>query len=155
MLRNGWMAACLGMVIALPAWAQQGNCPCAGGNRIATELGLAQALDNQTICAVLGNDRWQEFHQGTSPSGGDVIDWKLGPTDPVDRSKKTGTWRVLGTRGSADPSGQPRVEYNYGSGGTYTYVVCREGGNLHFCGSNFGGRNITNATTRAGQVSCN
>jgi hypothetical protein len=42
-----------------------------------------------------------------------------------------------------------------GTGGAYTYAVCREGASTyHFCGSNFGGRNITNASIQAGQVGC-
>jgi hypothetical protein len=54
----------------------------------------------------------------------------------------------------SDPGGA-RVRYDYGTGGAYTYAVCREGASTyHFCGSNFGGRNITNASIQAGQVGC-
>lgn len=93
-------------------------------------------LSGKTVCAILGSEEWQEYHNG----GGSIVDYKRGSSDPVDPSKTVGTWNATG--GS--------VTYNYGSGGTYSYEVHDNGGGSYtFCGA----RTI-DATLRAGQVSC-
>ncbi|HRD86556.1 MAG TPA: hypothetical protein PLF63_15470 [Rubrivivax sp.] len=150
MLRNTLLAGLLGLAAAGTALAQIAACPCAGGNRLLG-ANLGNALQGNTACAVLGNEQWQEFHQGTAPAGGDLIDWKLG-TGSSQPPERVGSWSILGL--GSDPGGA-RVRYDYGTGGAYTYAVCREGASTyHFCGSNFGGRNITNASIQAGQVGC-
>ena len=91
------------------------------------QAALVTALTGNTVCAVRGADRWQELHQ----AGGDLIDFKRGPSDRVDPSEKVGTWSI-----TANPSGNSAsVVYNYGSGGTYTYSVRSNGGTSYsFCG---------------------
>jgi hypothetical protein len=133
-------------MLGVPAAAQQ-NCSCGGGARL-TEAEIGALLFNKTVCAKLGTDAWQEFHNG-SVSGGRVIDYKLGPNDKVDPSKDMGSWQPTGGNGA-----QARVTYNYGSGGSYAYEVCRNGATVHFCGSQYGGRNILGATLKDGQQSC-
>ena len=92
-----------------------------------------------TVCANLGSERWQEYHSGSGNSGA-LIDYKKGPSDPVDPSKTVGSWSISG--------GQ--VIYNYGSGGTYAYTLHNNGGGSYtFCGA----RNI-DATFRPGQGAC-
>lgn len=149
---TGWVRwGLLGLAIAAgPVFAQQGNCPCAGGTVLnATQIG--QTLANQRVCATLVTgsvtERWAELHQSAgagASAGGNVVDYKKGPTDPVDPSKIMGTWSIVGPQ-----SGGPLVRYNYGAGGTYDYTVCQQNGNLHFCGAAHGGRNITGATLAA------
>ena len=89
-------------------------------------------------CGVVGQEEWQEFHQGTSAAGGNLIDYKKGPTDPIDPSTSVGAWAILG---SGDTS---RVQYTYGAT-SYQYAVCSQSTNTHFCGAQFGGRDIMNA----------
>jgi len=63
--------------------------------------GIVAAFGGNTVCGTptasyTGNpsDRWQEAHVGDSPAGGELIDYKLGPDDPVDPSKTVGSWQV-------------------------------------------------------------
>jgi hypothetical protein len=96
----------------------------------------ASALQNNTVCATLGRERWQEFHA----PGGNLIDYKKGPSDRVDPSKSVGSWSA-----SADT-----VTYDYGRGGTFRYQLHNNGGGSYtFCGT----RNI-DAVLRPGQVAC-
>jgi hypothetical protein len=113
-----------------------------------TEAEIGALLFGKTVCAKLGTDAWQEFHNG-SASGGRVIDYKLGPTDKVDPSKDMGSWSLPGGTGA-----NARVTYNYGSGGSYSYEVCQSGASVHFCGARYGGRDIIGATLKTGQQSC-
>ena len=87
-----------------------------------SQAALSTALTSNTVCAIRGADRWQELHQ----PGGDLIDYKRGPTDKVDPSEKVGTWSVAS-------NGQ--LTYNYGSGGSYRFSVRANGGTSYsFCG---------------------
>lgn len=82
----------------------------------------ATVLSGKTLCVTKSNgDRFQEFHQGAS--SGDLIDYKLGPTDRVDPTKKVGTWRAEGNT----------VVYDYGPGLVYRYTVFRRGNSNNFC----------------------
>jgi len=59
------------------------------------------------------NDTWNELHQGSQT--GQIIDYKRGPTDPVDPSKPVGTYTI---------NANDTVTYNYGgSCGPYTYTL--------------------------------
>ncbi len=91
---------------------------------------ISSQLGGNTVCAVLGNEQWQEWH-----NGGTI--WELG--NKVG-GEEVGTWSVSGgTDGT--------VTYNYGTGGTYMYAVCKQGQNFHFCGL----KNVTNATVKSGK----
>lgn len=85
---------------------------------------LSTTLTGNTVCAMRGNDRWQELHQ----SGGAIIDYKRGPGHAIDPSKQTGSWSLGGTGSNRT------VIYNYGAGGTYSYTVHDNGGGSYsFC----------------------
>ena len=104
--------------------------------------GITTALSGNTVCAVRGKDKWQEYH---APGGG-LIDYKMGPTDKVDPSKNVGSWSVTGN----SAGNQARVNYNYGSGGQYSYTVYSNGGGSYsFCS---GGELLVSVVS--GQVKC-
>lgn len=126
----------------------QNNCSCGTGARVAPDTAIATLLGGKTVCASLSDsERWQEFHEGTTSAGGALTDYKKGPDDKVDPSKVVGSWSTTGSGAGS------RVIYNYGSGGTYQYEVCENGGAVRFCGARYGGRDITGSLS-SGQVSC-
>ena len=86
---------------------------CTAASHVTGATTLTTLLQGKTLCALRGTDRWQEFHQ----AGGALIDYKKGPTDPVDPTKQVGTWTVSGN-GSGT-----QVRYSYGQGASYTYKV--------------------------------
>lgn len=140
-------------LLALAGAAQaQNNCPCNGG--VGTQLTgvttptLGATLAGKMACAAVGNERWQSWHSGTA-TGGDLWDYKRGPTDAVDPSTKMGTYRIQSTPRDAkvarSTASGDTVVYDYGSGGSYSYAVCRVSGNSYaLCGAALGGRDITN-----------
>ena len=87
---------------------------------------LQDLLGGNTVCATRGSDRWQEEHR----VGGQLWDYKLGPSHKVDPSKELGSWSV----GGVDDS---EVTYNYtafGSLVSYTFTVFDNGnGTYSFC----------------------
>lgn len=95
-----------------PAIATCGVNPITGSTGTTNLSGLT----NQYVCATRGNEKWQEQHK----SGGDLWDYKKGPTDPVDPSGKVGTWSRNATS----------VTYTYDT--SYTYRLYRVSGT---CGS--------------------
>ena len=104
-------AFCLGAA-CLPVLAQA---PCPAGARL-NEGQLATLLTGRTVCATLGNDRWQEWHG----AGGALWDYKRGPNHPVDPSEQVGNWAISGNGNNAV------VNYTYGSS-RYSYAVCSTG----------------------------
>ena len=103
---------------------------------------MRSQIVGSTVCAARGSDRWQEFHQ----SGGSLIDYKMGATDKVDPSKAVGTWSIQNVGG-----GTTAMRYNYGTGGTYDYVIYPNGGTSYsFCRA---GVELP-ATVLPGQVKC-
>jgi hypothetical protein len=107
---------------------------------------LINLIEGNTVCAMLGTDQWQEQHRGVS-SGGELWDYKKGPSDPVDPTARVGSWSTS----------EFRVTYTYGSN-VYTYEVYGSGnlGDPHsFCGvAGDVPREIPNAYLKAGQTSC-
>ena len=103
------VAAVLSLTL-MPAMAEAA---CTSTSQVTDADALRTLLGGKTLCATRGADRWQEFHQ----SGGALIDYKKGPSDPVDPTKQVGTWTVTGN-GSGT-----QVRYNYGQGASYTYKV--------------------------------
>lgn len=130
-----------GLLPALAAMsaAAQTPCPCGAGTRVAG-ADLVALLGNRTVCAAAGGEEWQEYHRGTNAAGGQLIDYKKGPTDPVDPTETVGRWSVQGEE----------VVYNYLGSGAYAHAVCQSGNTLSFCGQ----RTVTGATLRNGQVAC-
>lgn len=143
------MVACITAATAPAAFAQ--NCPCVGGNTLDRVQGgteLQNLLTGRTVCAQLGNDRWQERHV----SGGALRDYKLGPNHPIDPTKQVGTWSTTGSGANTV------VTYSYTGGRSHSFVVCRPGNGtvdptqpistVAFCGSG-NSTNITNARLTA------
>lgn len=98
--------------------------------RVNTMAALNLLLTGQTVCVpavTVPNMTWQELHQ----AGGALVDYKRGPTNPVDPSETVGTWSLSGTDSRA-----VFVVHNYGGGGTYTYSVWANSDGTHsFCGA--------------------
>lgn len=136
MLRHTLLAAVVGMLSSGAALAQPTACPCVSSATRVNGGDIAALLRGNTVCAVLGTERWQEFHQ----VGGQLFEM-----GNVAGGELAGSWEVALLT---------RVRYNYGSGGSYDYAVCTEGSNVHFCGSPFSGRDIPNATLVPGRTNC-
>lgn len=100
-------------VLSLALMPEFASAACTSSSQVTGSATLTTLLAGKTICASRGGDRWQEYHQ----AGGALIDYKKGPTDPVDPTKQVGTWTVTGN-GSGT-----QVRYNYGQGASYTYKV--------------------------------
>lgn len=140
-------------LLALAGAAQaQDNCPCNGGVGTllsdTTNPSLGAALAGKMLCAAAGNERWQQWHNG-STSSGDVWDFKRGPGHPVDPSSKVGTYQVKPVLPRVTVkrvvASDAAVTYSYGGNNNYSYHVCRVGTTSYaFCGALHGGRDITN-----------
>jgi hypothetical protein len=132
------MSSALAALLLAMAWspaahAQQPSCPCdSSATRTPTVLALTQLLSNKMVCGSSGGDSWQEWHNGSS--SGPVVDYKLGPGDPVDPSTTVGSFTI-----NADNT----VSYTYGST-SYKYAVCSTARSTYtFCGAAYGGRDLT------------
>jgi hypothetical protein len=145
------LAASLLMTLAGAAQAQSCSCDSSSTTTRIVGQALADLLSNKMVCASVGNEAWQEWHNGSGSGGGPVVDYKLGPGDPRDPSTAVGNYTVNTTAST--------VTYNYGAGGgTYTYDVClvSNANSYTFCGSSYGGRNITGARIGgSGLTPCN
>lgn len=120
---------------------------CSSGTPL-TQAQISNLLANRYACVGTSpNAQWNELH-----SGGLVLDYKKGPTDPVDPSDTpshpTGSYTVTGL-GSSQTTGT--VHYNYGAGGTFAYNIIANlgagfppfvsGGQYSFCAVG-GGQNL-------------
>jgi hypothetical protein len=135
----------------------QAQCSCATNqvtNSSAGAQSLSIALAGNTVCVAKGGERWenQEWHQG-GPAVGALIDFKKGPTDPIDPTKGVGTWSISGTDVAT------RVTYSYIFGGVGTYAVCSSksqpgpGDTIGFC-TNTTSSSVIAATLQAGVGAC-
>ncbi|NWG73534.1 MAG: hypothetical protein HXY24_02830 [Rubrivivax sp.] len=116
--------------------------------RVQGAADLQTLLSGRVVCAVLGTDRWQEWHATT----GALVDYKRGSGDAVDPTKQVGTWSTSGSGGNTV------VTYSYTGGSSYSFTVCRPSGSapaasspvtpVAFCGSG-NQTNITNASLSA------
>jgi len=105
-----------------------------------TSAAITSLIAGRYACANISpTQHWNELHQA-----GKVLDYKKGPTDPIDPSDTathpTGTFAVTGSGG---PQTTGTVTYNYGAGGTYGYNIYANGtgtnpfsatGTYSFCG---------------------
>lgn len=83
---------------------------------LLSRVQIRDTLSNKYGCASRGAERWNELHDGGGFGPNNVVDYKLGPSDPVDRTKIVGTYTIGGNVVGT-------ITYDYGSGGAYTYVV--------------------------------
>jgi hypothetical protein len=96
-----------GVLVLVAAVAGEAMAACTG-TQIVNVMGL---LAGMTVCKSNGSDwEWQEYH---TPGGGDLIDYKKGPTDTNDPTSTVGSWSASG----------PDVTYNYNTGESFTYQV--------------------------------
>jgi hypothetical protein len=111
-----------------------------------TSTNLHTVLDGNTawVGAHTPNATTCEYH-----SGGTVIDWKKGASDPVDPTKAVGTYTIAGS-----PTGAT-VSYTYNNGGgTYKYLVTSTGSNTYnFCISSAPFTTYS-VTVLSGQTAC-
>jgi hypothetical protein len=134
-LSKSLLTLCLGTA-CLPVLAQT---PCPAGTRL-NENQLTTLLTNRTVCATVGNDRWQEWH-GPNNS---LVDYKRGPGHPVDPTQVVGSWAITGSGINAI------VTYTYGTN-SYAYAVCSStpSGSYDFRpAASGGGQLVTGATFR-------
>ncbi|MGB5830720.1 MAG: hypothetical protein WBG92_01845 [Thiohalocapsa sp.] len=118
------------------------NVPAPAAGPVTAIPTLATLLTGNTVCVGDGSP-WeaQEYHQ----SGGTLIDWKQGATDPIDPTEQVGSWAISGT-------GTDRtVDYTYGST-TYINKVYDNGNDAYSFCNNLG--NETVGTIETGQVDC-
>lgn len=137
------------VALALSGAAQAQTCICNGGSGtpLTTVAAVQAVLANKMVCAAVGGEQWQEWHNGGA--SGPVVDYKLGPGHPVDPSSQTGTYQVVDLASDPRVSKTQRaagaaVTYTYGAN-TYSYGVCQTGATYVFCGVAFGGRDIAGA----------
>jgi hypothetical protein len=101
---------------------------------------ISSLIANQYACADLSaTEHWNELHNSASGSGS-VLDYKKGPTDPVDPSDTvshpTGTFSITAPSGDANPG---VITYTYPSGSFGYYVVNNLTPPLYsFCGESGG-----------------
>lgn len=133
------IAGALALGLAASAYAQTA-CPCSSTGTLVAAPRLL--VGGNTVCAARGDERWQEYHAGTS--GGALIDYKRGPNDPVDPTAQVGTWSASGGT----------LTHDYGGGARYTWSVCREapGGPYRFCDGSTSV--VSGATIVTGQQAC-
>jgi hypothetical protein len=155
MIRQMLLASVTALVFATGAHAQ---CSCAttqvtnGLN--STDQNLSSALSRNTVCVAKGGG-WenQEYHAG-SAAGGNIIDYKKGPTDPVDPTATIGTWAISGNGRNT------QVTYSYSGGSIGVYAVCGVGTStpgpgsaIGFCSAATSPATIS-ATIKGGQGPC-
>ena len=129
-MKNAITAALLALAFGGAAQAQTA-CSCATGTRTTSAAALSSLVTGNMVCAALGSEVWQEWH-----NGGSLTDYKMGPGDTNDPSAVVGSYVV-----NADNT----ISYTYGAS-TYQYEVCTTAGPSYaFCGAQFGGRDILGA----------
>lgn len=131
------LAGFLGQAVA------QSACP-SGSSRVSNVQSL---VSGKTLCAARGSDRWQEFHNG-GPSGGALIDYKLGASHAVDPTTTVGAW-------TAQNGANSLLTHSYTGGSSYPWMVCQVGtSSVYTLVSTGAAGTITGATFLGGQVAC-
>ena len=111
---------------------------CAQNTRV-TGSALTTLVSGNTVCATRGADRWQEQHR----VGGQLWDFKKGPSDPVDPTSQVGTWAIASNN----------VIYSYTGGPSFTYSI-HGSGPYSFCTAPNGTAVVSGAIFRPGSSSC-
>jgi hypothetical protein len=97
--------------VASAACSVDGNYQQLSGNQIASLLG------SRTACVPPAGPPWQNQEAHTGTTSGNIVDFKKGPSDPIDPSKTIGTYSISGG------SGNGTITYSYTGGGTFSYTV--------------------------------
>jgi hypothetical protein len=100
-------------------------CDSTGGARL-NQTEIANAVQGKLVCAVSTTNKntWSEEHL----AGGQLFEYAKGPSDKVDPRRLAGTWSIVGQGTNAT------IQYNYGTGGTYTRGLwSSDGVNYSFC----------------------
>ena len=88
---------------------------CGGTNKSMTALNIENKVAGKYTCVgAYPHAQWNELLSG-SPTSGNVIDYKLGATDPIDPTKQVGTYTVTGSTVGV-------LNYTYGAT-TYSYQI--------------------------------
>lgn len=124
--------------LLLAGISAQAGADCLPSSRV-TGSALTNLVSGNTVCATSGTKSWQEQHR----AGGQLWDYKKGPTDPVDPSKQVGTWSIAANS----------VTYSYTNGPSYTYSI-HGNGPYSFCTGPNGTEVITGAYFKPGNASC-
>lgn len=85
-------------------------------NSKVTGATLTNLITGRTICATQGTEKWQEQHR----SGGQLWDYKKGPSDSVDPTAQVGNWSIAANT----------LTHSYGSS-SYSYSVHAVNGNSY------------------------
>lgn len=106
--------------------------PAAGDRGVVT---LSSLFSNKLVCGKPGaanvgaaaSDRWQERHAsaGAAIPGGSLVDYKKGPSDPVDPSKTVGSWSI--------DTATNQIVHSYTGGSTFKWTVHKAGDRYSFC----------------------
>jgi len=118
------------------AIAQTGGC---ATNTRVTGSALTNLVSGNTVCATRGADRWQEQHR----TGGQLWDFKKGPSDPIDPTVQVGTWSIAANS----------ITYSYTGGPSFTYSV-HGSGPYSFCTAPNGTEVVSGASFLSGSSSC-
>jgi hypothetical protein len=113
---NKYFAVATLFGIAANAFAQP---VCGGFGDVKTAPDIRTLLLGKYACVP---GQWNEILAGGAT--GTVTDYKKGPSDPVDPSSRVGTYTI--TTGVANA--YDRITYDYGSCGSYTYVITPKAG---------------------------
>lgn len=84
-------------------------------------------IGNNTLCANSSTEKWQEFHEGAS--GGNLKDYKKGPSDPVDPTATVGSWSTTASGNGANQD--DRLVHTYG-GTPYSWQVFSDCNNTSY-----------------------
>ena len=115
----------LGVVLSACGAGQAAAQDCTSASTAGmTPLQIKNLVSNQYACANFSpTEHWNELHNSSSGSGY-VLDYKQGPTDPVDPSDTpshpTGTFAISAPTGAQSPG---VITYTYGSSSFGYYVV--------------------------------
>jgi hypothetical protein len=141
-------------IVAMAAVAGQANAQnCATATTAGLTAGQIKTLvSNKYACANLSaTEHWNELHNSSTLSG-NVLDYKKGPTDPIDPSDTAGhpTGQYKIAIGPGGVQGPGTVTYTYGSLVYSYYIVNNMGAPLYsFCGASGGSPQLA-VTVQAG-----
>ena len=110
--------------ILLAAVSERALAACNGLSTLTGGQVASLVPGNYTCVGTFPNATWNEQLVGST--SGVVTDYKLGPASATDPTKQVGTYTITG----ADIG---ILTYNYGGGGTYTYIISGSGSPYNFC----------------------